>query len=128
MPTDVAIPILPCRSLDETLAFYEKLGFTTDLRQERPAVYAIVRRGSLELHFFGFPEIDPFASYAGCYLRVEDVDPLFAELSVLGLPKQGIPRIDALADRPWGMREFAIVDPNGTLLRIGQRIAAATPA
>jgi hypothetical protein len=38
------------------------------------------------------------------------------------LPRKGIPRQDVLEDKPWGMREFAIVDPNGNLLRIGQTL------
>jgi hypothetical protein len=37
-------------------------------------------------------------------------------------PQKGIPRLDALADKPWGMREFAIIDPDGNLLRIGQTL------
>jgi hypothetical protein len=36
------------------------------------------------------------------------------------LPRNGIPRMDDLEDKPWGMREFAIVDSDGNLLRIGQ--------
>ena len=28
--------------------------------------------------------------------------------------------MDALEHTPWGMREFAVVDPAGNLLRIGQ--------
>jgi hypothetical protein len=40
--------------------------------------------------------------------------------------------MDALEDKPWGLREFAVIDPDGNLLRIGQlletiaREAAAT--
>lgn len=30
--------------------------------------------------------------------------------------------MDALEDEPWGLREFAVVDPDGSLLRIGQVI------
>jgi hypothetical protein len=29
--------------------------------------------------------------------------------------------LEAVEDKPWGMREFAIVDPNGTLIRVGQQ-------
>ncbi len=60
MSTDLAIPILPSRSLPGTLAFYA-----------RP-------------------------------------------------PKQGIPRMDAIENKPWGLREFALVDEDGNLLRVGQ--------
>jgi hypothetical protein len=34
--TERTIPILPCRSIDATLAFYEALGFENTYRQERP--------------------------------------------------------------------------------------------
>ena len=30
--------------------------------------------------------------------------------------------MDRLEDKPWGMREFAVIDPDGSLLRIGQVI------
>jgi len=30
--------------------------------------------------------------------------------------------MDALEDKPWGMREFAIVDADGNLIRIGQAL------
>jgi hypothetical protein len=30
--------------------------------------------------------------------------------------------MEALEDKPWGLREFAIVDPDGNLLRVGQII------
>ena len=31
--------------------------------------------------------------------------------------------MDTLEDKPWGLREFAILDPDGNLLRIGQVIS-----
>ena len=56
------------------------------------------------------------------YLRVADVQSIYEAVSVLGLPSTGIPRVVALEDKPWGLREFAVVDPDGNLLRIGQVI------
>jgi ribosomal protein S18 acetylase RimI-like enzyme len=38
------------------------------------------------------------------------------------LQSKGIPRMEALEDKPWGLREFALVDVDGNLLRIGQLI------
>jgi len=32
----------------------------------------------------------------------------------------GTPRVTAPDDKPWGMREFALSDPNGNLVRVGQ--------
>lgn len=115
---DRAIPILPAVAMDATLAFYRRLGFEAELAS--PAGdYAIAERGDLELHFFLHAALVPGESAFGCYWRVGDVDALYAEFSRLGLPRAGIPRLDRLEDKPWGMREFAIVDENGTLLRIG---------
>ena len=86
-------------------------------------------RGAIELHFFTHTELVPAHSAAGCYIRVLDVQALHAACSASGLPEVGIPRVTRLEDKPWGLREFAIVDPDGNLLRIGQVIARqpATP-
>lgn len=119
--TDLAIPILPSRDIGATLAFYRRLGFEGE-PHAADAGYAILARGTLELHFFRHPTVVPAESSAGCYLRVADVGAIHRGFAAAGLPRHGIPRIDALEDKPWGLREFAIVDPDGNLLRIGQVI------
>ncbi len=118
--TDIAIPILPSRSLSVTLDFYRRLGFEGDVHPH--GNYAILCRGSVEIHFFGHPALIPADSIAGCYLRVSDVDAIDKDFAAANLPKTGIPRQDRLEDKPWGMRELAIVDPDGNLIRIGQVI------
>lgn len=120
-PVDIAIPILPSRSIVKTAAFYKAMGFEGG-PHEHDSNYAILRRGSIEIHFFTHPELKPEDSWAGCYLRVADVKPIYEAMSALGLPSQGIPRVERLEDKPWGLREFAMVDPDGNLLRIGQII------
>lgn len=115
---DLAIPILPSSSLPDTLAFYRRLGFTGEIHPH--GNYAILTRGGLEIHFFGHQAFDPAESIAGCYLRVADVDAIESAFAGADLPRTGIPRQDRLEDKPWGMREFAVVDPDGNLIRIGQ--------
>ena len=116
---DLAIPILPSRSLPKTLAFYGRLGFEGEVLGAGDA-YAILTRGDLEVHFFLHTELVPAESRAGCYLRVADVEPLYRAFLAASLPLRGIPRMDAIENKLWGMREFAIVDEDGNLLRIGQ--------
>lgn len=116
-PLDRTIPILPSRDFDETAAFYAKLGFAEAARFGSD--YLILTRDWIELHFFPMSEIDPAASYAGCYLRATDVDTLHRAMSSAGLPDEGIPRLSPLEDKAWGMREFHLVDADGSLLRIG---------
>ena len=49
-----------------------------------------------------------------------------AEYAALGLPAEGIPRLHgAPEDADYGLREFAVVDPDGNLLRIGSPVAEA---
>jgi len=120
--TTVAIPVLPCRDLDETLAFYGGLGFSLDFEQLEPTTYAIVSFGEAELHFFGHPAFDPASVIAGGYLRVENADAVYRTWSGLGLPASGSPSLGAIVDRVSGMREFELVDPNGNRLRVGHRI------
>ncbi len=114
--TDLAIPTLPSRSLTATRDFYAQLGFECDLYDEG---YLIAVRGGLELHFFPYPELDPASSSFGAYLRVDDVDALHAAFRSAALPPQGIPRLTGVENKPWGLREFALVDLDGSLLRCG---------
>lgn len=120
---DLAIPTLPSRSVSDTVAFYRRLGFDGG-PHEFDSGYAILRRGAIELHFFTHKELVPAESSAGCYLRVTDVESCYRAFSASPLPRSGIPRITVLENKPWGLREFAIVDPDGNLIRIGQLIAA----
>jgi catechol 2,3-dioxygenase-like lactoylglutathione lyase family enzyme len=42
MANERTYPCLPCRNLDESISFYEGLGFKTTYRQTRPNPYAVV--------------------------------------------------------------------------------------
>jgi len=117
---EIAIPILPSRSLSDTLAFFRRLGFEGEIHSHGD--YAIIRRGTVELHFFTHRELVPAESAAMCYIRVADVEGSYRAFASAELPRRGIPRMDALEDKAWGMREFAIVDSDGNLLRIGQTL------
>ena len=118
---DLAIPILPSRSIEATVAFYKRLGFEGGAHEFNTS-YAILHRGAIELHFFSHEDLVPAGSSAGCYLRVLDVESFYSDCLSGNLPSHGIPRMDELEDKPWGLREFAIIDPDGNLLRIGQVI------
>ena len=124
MDPGVAIPILPSRDLIETRAFYERLGFhAAGWWPTEFGGYAILRRGDLSMHFFAFEDISPDQNYAQCYWRVKDVDALYKEFHAAGLTLSGTPRLEPVEDKPWGMREFSITDPNGNLVRVGRQIS-----
>lgn len=119
---DIAIPILPSRSIPETVTFSRRLGFTGDAHVS-DAGYAIMRRGNVEIHFFLHRDVLPQESYSGCYIRVSDVAEIHSAFAEAGLPSRGIPRLTAVEDKPWRMREFALVDADGNLVRVGQVLA-----
>jgi catechol 2,3-dioxygenase-like lactoylglutathione lyase family enzyme len=112
-----AHPILPSMDYDETIAFYQKLGFAMGMRQEG---YLIMRRDGIELHFWACSD-RKIAENSGCCLRSEDVDALYAEFIANGV------KAKPPEDRAWGMREFYVIDPSGNLLRINQRLPARQP-
>jgi hypothetical protein len=131
LPPDRSIPILPCRSIDDQIDFYEALGFSVTYRQKVPNVFASVQRGAIELQFFVMKGYEPANSYSTCYVLVSDVDGLYADFRAglkqhLGrVPTRGMPRIGALSDMSYGVRQFLLTDPGGNIIRIGQPLAAA---
>ncbi|MFD8707434.1 bleomycin resistance protein [Kitasatospora sp. NPDC059648] len=116
-----AVPILPSRDLDETQRFYGRLGFEPRGRWDGPDGYLIVVRGTVELHFRHDPAVDPLATAGSCYLQVRDADALHREWARTGIPADPATgsRLTPVVDTHYRMREFALVDRSGNLLRIG---------
>lgn len=111
---DVVTANLPARDFGETASFYERLGFQVEFRDEG---WMILSRGPLEIEFFPHPDLNPRDSWFSACVRVGDVDGLHQAWSKAGLPTHGIPRLTAPQNEAWGFRMFALVDPNGSLLR-----------
>ena len=120
-----AVPVLPSRDLEETLAFYEPLGFENLGGPWREWNYLIIGRGDTWwLHFFGKPEIDPLTTIAGCYLYVDDADALHDEWRRVVEPDRSTgSRLIPAETTDYGMREFAVVDRSGNLIRVGSQLA-----
>jgi catechol 2,3-dioxygenase-like lactoylglutathione lyase family enzyme len=117
-------PCLPCAHLDESLAFYEALGFTRTYRQDRPNPYAIVALEDMHIHLFGMEGFKAADSYATVIIVVPDPDSLYrlfaARLrAAFGkLPVAGIPRILRPRKKFGTVQGFSVVDPGGNWLRI----------
>lgn len=116
-----ACPILPSRAFDVTQTFYARLGFDTWYKDDG---YLLMNRDKVELHFFSKPEHTPETCDHGVYVRPQDVDALSESIAELGLPADGaFPRFRPAEDKPWGMREATLWDPDGNLMRVGKVIA-----
>ena len=114
------IPIQPTRDLDRTAAFYGRLGFE---EVGRDGDYLMMRRGGFEVHFTDHGDFfDPGKNPCGLYLRIEAVDALAEHVPDLLLGGKGP------EDKAWGMYEFALSDPDETLVRVGWPIRLRTGA
>jgi hypothetical protein len=110
-------PIVPVRNLDIALDRYRRLGF--DARAyEGPERYGFVDRGSVSIHLSEWDEHNPKRTAASLYFYVSDANAVYAEWKAL---EDLDGRLIAPHDTPYGLREFAYVDPDGTLHRIGSR-------
>ena len=76
---EYAVPVLPSKDLEETLSFYSRLGFELLGEPIEKYRYLIIGRGSIELHFYDAPDVDPLTTDAGCYIRVRSADALHRE-------------------------------------------------
>ena len=129
------VPLLPCASIEDMLAFYTALGFEPTYRQAKPNPYLAMRRGDIDLGFFGMPGFNPADSYGSCIITVPDTSELhraFADglRSLYGkVPLAGIPRMTRPRPRrnAEGLAGFSVVDPGGNWLRIYPEAAAADP-
>jgi catechol 2,3-dioxygenase-like lactoylglutathione lyase family enzyme len=108
------VAILPCNDLDASERFYNRLGFARPA-SEKPAAGEPDTYRMLSNSMGGYLHLtdavegwlvqgkNPF----GLYLYLEDVDEVAREF-------QKRPE-----DMPWGMYEFAMSDPDETLVRVG---------
>ncbi len=113
-----AIPKLPFIDKAKTLDYYlQQLQF--ELLSDY-GDYVLLKKDSVELHFFHFPTLKPRKSDFMIYIQVDaDIDGLYQEYQERGI---AIHPNAPLEDKHWGMREFALLDPNGTLLTFGQSL------
>jgi hypothetical protein len=136
MAGEIAIPLLPCRSIDEVEDFYRMLGFERTYRQAKPYPCVGLRREDLQLQFFGLDGFDPEASYGSCVVLVKDTMALYeafaagmravhGKVLVSGTPRMTRPRKRKNVGNTTG---FSVVDPGGNWIRIFHNTDAAEDA
>lgn len=122
---ELSVPILPSRDLRETLGFYESLGFENRGPAPEEWDYLILGRGDIWLHCVSTPDVDPLSTASSCYLYVDDADALHAAWAQVVEPDPATgSRIVAPATTAYGMREFAVIDRSGNLLRVGSEVGS----
>ncbi|SMP20762.1 Glyoxalase-like domain-containing protein [Muriicola jejuensis] len=108
------------RNKDITRDFYvNQLGFkefgATDFEG-----YLMLEKDHIQLHFFEFRELDPKVNYGQVYIRTDHIDQLYNSLLADNVK---IHPNGPLEDKPWGQREFSLLDPDTNLLTFGQSMS-----
>ena len=121
-------PNLLVANVERSLAFYEGVlgfarGFTVP--EQSPFVFASVTGGPVEIFFNDaagaikeYPGFGgkPIGATGTMYIEVEGVDALHDRL------KPTVPIVMPLLTQFYGMREFAIEDPDGYVITFAQRV------
>ncbi|GGE54394.1 hypothetical protein EV200_102549 [Pedobacter psychrotolerans] len=110
-------PKLPMRDKGITRDFYvNKLGFK-DVGSQDFNHYLMVQKDHIQIHFFLFEALDPKGNYGQVYIRTDDIDLLYQTMLDT---QQSIHPNGSLHTKPWGQREFSMLDPDHNLLTFGQ--------
>lgn len=112
-------PKLPMRNKTLTRDFYlNQLGFR-EFGNADYDEYLMVQKDNIEIHFFEFKELDPKENYGQVYIRTDDIDSLYQSLLNNKVP---IHPNAPLQIKPWGQKEFSLLDPDNNLLTFGQAV------
>lgn len=118
MLTDIH-PKLPMRDKVVTRDYYiNKLGFQEFGSADFDG-YLMVQKDHIQIHFFEFKELDPKENYGQVYIRTDAIDQLYQSLLDNKIP---IHPNGHLAIKPWGQKEFSLLDPDNNLLTFGQTL------
>jgi hypothetical protein len=112
-------PKLPMRDKAVTRNFYvNMLGFHEFGSADFDG-YLMVEKDNIQLHFFEFKDLDPAENYGQVYIRTAQIEDLYRWMinnNVLIHPA------GHLQAKPWGQKEFSILDPDNNLLTFGELI------
>lgn len=111
--------VLAVNDLEASKRFYmEKLGFAEDFSVDG---WAFLSRGVCKLRLGHCPDAVPMSKAQDhswfAYLHVRDAAGLCKNCIA-----NGVEIWHPLADKPWGMREFAIVTPDGHRIVFGEEL------
>lgn len=109
--------VLAVNDLEKSTGFYrEKLGFKVDFTADG---WSFLSRGEFKLMLGHCPDEGPAREIGDhswfAYVDVEKIEDLYQECK-----GNGVEILEDIADKPYGMREFGIVTPDGHRIVFGQ--------
>jgi uncharacterized glyoxalase superfamily protein PhnB len=120
MPLWAAVPLLSVNDLAAALDEYERVfGFTKSWAWGEPLELASVCRDRVELNLAQRGKVGP-AGTSQIYLQLHGVDRIWQEVRGAGATVTA-----EIADRVYGMRDFAVRDASGNVLDFGEPTESA---
>jgi catechol 2,3-dioxygenase-like lactoylglutathione lyase family enzyme len=120
-----AVPALPVSDERRAVAFLiDALGMQ-EVQHEGRGI-GFLRRDQVQIQLWvpdgSAPGAERYlAGSASCRVEVTGIDELYRHCLALGVVHPNAP----LTDQPWGMREFAILDPDHNLITLYERAVPA---
>ena len=97
--------------------YRDVLGFTVGFTWGDPVFYGGVERDDVTIHFQASHETQRLAGQGAVNIFVTEVDALYDEFR-----SRGAQVVQPSGDRPYGMRDFDVDDPDGNRLTFGMGI------
>ncbi|MDE0177330.1 MAG: VOC family protein [Gammaproteobacteria bacterium] len=123
MDIEELVPQLRTSDLERAIGFYtRKLGFALSFRYQD--FYAGVSCGDRMIHLKLVDDPDPGIEFVRSgqhlhiHLGVRDIHAAFRQVQ-----EAGVKIVEEISERPWGMTEFVIEDPDGHTLYFGSASA-----
>jgi catechol 2,3-dioxygenase-like lactoylglutathione lyase family enzyme len=109
-----SIPQLPYLDKEETIDFYRNvLGFEVSDDWDG---YIITRKDKIEIHLWQCKD-ENLPKNTGCYIRYgRNIEDLYLKYSKAAI----IHEHGKLELKPWGMKQFSILDNSGNIIHVGQ--------
>jgi hypothetical protein len=79
----------------------------------------MVEKDAVQLHFFEFAALNPKENYGQVYIRTNNIAELYNQFLNNNV---SIHPAGALQIKPWGQKEFSLLDPDNNLLTFGQNV------
>ena len=108
-------PIFPITDMTRSTKFYESAGFEVRHYDGGYGFVSLDGQSVFDLDLWD-GKLNVEANLAGCALIVPDVDEWHERLVAAGA------NVTNVEDKPWGMREFTLTDPDRNYLRISRSI------
>lgn len=118
MLTEIS-PKLPMRNKEVTREYYiNQLGFRQSGNADYEG-YLMLQMDRIQIHFFEFKELIPAENYGQVYIRTDNIDQFYQSLIKTGVNIHPNGRLEI---KPWGQKEFSLLDPDNNLLTFGETI------